>query len=119
MWNYKAEVIFFFPPYPAWLVTDEADEQGGKFCTSHLRGGGIGDHHEALGAGFPDAPQAVRAQVEELGHLEQDTATLTTRLEPHGKRHALLSAFARETFQERRHSTLLETMTAQVRFYFQ
>lgn len=55
--------------YPAGLVTDEADEKGGQFCTSHLWGGGIGDHHEALSTGFPDAPQAVRAQIEELGHL--------------------------------------------------
>lgn len=55
--------------YPARLVTDEADEQGGQFCTSHLWRGGIGDHHEALSTGFPDAPQTVWAQVEELGHL--------------------------------------------------
>lgn len=55
--------------YPARLVTDEADEQGWQLWASDLWGGGIGDHHEALGAGFPDAPQAVRAQIEELGHL--------------------------------------------------
>lgn len=54
--------ITFFPvcmSYPARLVTDEADEQGGQFCTSDLWRGGIGDHHEALGTGFPDAPQTV------------------------------------------------------------
>lgn len=58
--------------YPARLVTDEADEQGGQFCTSHLWRGTIGDHHEALGTGFPDAPQTVRAQIEELGHLNKN-----------------------------------------------
>lgn len=42
--------------YPAGLVTDETDEQGGQFCAPHLWRGGIGDHHEALSAGFPDAP---------------------------------------------------------------
>lgn len=55
--------------YPTRLVADEADKQWGKFSTSHLWGGGIGDHHEALSTGFPDAPQAVRAQIKELGHL--------------------------------------------------
>lgn len=55
--------------YPTRLVADEADKQRGQFSTSHLWGGGIGDHHEALSTGFPDAPQAVRAQIKELGHL--------------------------------------------------
>lgn len=55
--------------YPTRLVADEADKQRGQFSPSHLWGGGIGDHHEALSTGFPDAPQAVRAQIKELGHL--------------------------------------------------
>lgn len=45
--------------YPAGLVTDEADEQGGQFCASHLWRCGIGDHHKALSTGFPDAPETV------------------------------------------------------------
>lgn len=45
--------------YPAGLVTDEANEKGGQFCASHLGRSGIRDHHEALGTGFPDAPQTV------------------------------------------------------------
>lgn len=61
--------------YPAGLVTDEADEQGGQFGAPHLWRGGIWDHHEALGTGFPDAPKAVWAQVEELGHLCQNKVT--------------------------------------------
>lgn len=56
-------------PHPTRLVADEVDKQWGQFSTSHLWGGGIGDHHEALGTGFPDAPQAVRAQIKEVGHL--------------------------------------------------
>lgn len=55
--------------YPAGLVTDEADEQWGQFRAPHLWRGGVGDHHEALSTGFPDAPKAVWAQVKELGHL--------------------------------------------------
>lgn len=57
--------------YPARLVTDEANEQGGQLCTSHLWRGRIGDHHEALCTGFPNAPQTVRAQIKELGHLTE------------------------------------------------
>lgn len=63
--------------YPTRLVTDEADKQRGQFYTSHLGGGGIGDHHEALGTGFPDAPQAVRAKVKELGHLRNTKSKQT------------------------------------------
>ena len=55
--------------YPARLVTDEADEEGGQFSASHSWGGGVGDDHEALCTRLPDAPQAIRAQVKELGHL--------------------------------------------------
>lgn len=55
--------------YPSWLVTDEADKQRWQICTSHLWTGGIGDHHEALSTGFPDAPQAVWAQIKKLGRL--------------------------------------------------
>lgn len=65
--------------YPTRLVTDEADKQRGQFCTSHLGGGGIGDHHEALGTGFPDAPQAVRAEIKELGHLRNTKSKLTVK----------------------------------------
>ena len=62
-------LAYFKKPYPAWLVTDEVDEEGRQFCPPHLWGCAVGDYHETLRAGFPDAPQAVGAQVKELGHL--------------------------------------------------